>query len=522
MTTTRRTLILAVLLVAAGSLIFTTGAAVIDGEADTLADDHVAIQPAAGPNGDYAYLNDDDEIVVDVSPTNPNLSADFEGVNVGSTGRIGDVFTITYTANETADVWIEHEGENVTFVTDDGPVETESNAVTLGPNGSVSVGLQFDTRGAEPNTRLGAEEFAIHANVTDPGSDSGPSSTPGQQSAGAADEAPEPTPSVTVGRPSPSERSLEATGLGSDDTVGFEMDRVRLNETNVTLDYVELRGVSTETVSMETTGSPVAFADGGELDAAQEPVPMGYLSVTHEFDPTSVGQMRLRFSVDRAHLGAVDPADLVVFRQTDAGGWEPRETTPLDAATVDRRGLSTDRVHLVATTDDFSTFALATHVDRIGVREATVADATVEAGAETTVTATAENAGGAAGERTLTLTADGAAVDTVDVALEPGESTTVTFSAAFETTGTYDLAVEGTPVGELSVGTTASTETTPVAEGATDPDDGGSASDSGEGSSPAPPTDEPGGFGLADLGRLAALLAAVVAVLALARRRRRS
>lgn len=522
MTTTRRVLILAVLLVAAGSLIFTTGAAVIDGEADTLADDRVAIQPAAGPNGDYAYLNDDDEIVVDVSPTNPNLSADFEGVNVGSTGRIGDVFTITYTANETADVWIEHEGENVTFVTDDGPVETESNAVTLGPNGSVSVGLQFDTRGAEPNTRLGADEFAIHANVTDPDSDPDSSSTAGQESAGAADEDTEATPSVTVSRPSPSERSLEATGLGSDDTVGFETDRVRIDQANVTLDHLELRGVSTETVSMETVGNPTPFAEGGELDAAQEPVPMGYLSVAHEFDPANVEQMRLRFSVDREHLGAADPEDLVVFRQTDAGGWEPRETTPLDAATVDRRGLSTDRVHLVATTDDFSTFALATHVDRIGVREATVESATIEAGAGTTVTATTENAGGAAGERTLTLTADGAAVDTVDVALEPGESTTVTFSAAFETTGTYDLAVDGTPVGELSVGETASTETAPVAEGEASPDDGGSTSDSGDGSSPAAPTEEPGGFGLADLGRLAALLAAVVAVLTLARRRRQS
>jgi Protein of unknown function (DUF1102). len=394
MTTTRRTLILAVLLIAAGSLIFTTGAAVIDGEADTIADDRVTIQPANGPNGDYAYLNDDDEIVVDVSPANPNLPADFEGVNVGSTGRIGDVFTITYTANETADVWIEHEGENVTFVGDDGPVETESNAVTLEPNGSVSVGLQFDAREAEPNTRLGADEFAIHANVTDPDSEPDSSSTAGQQSAGATDEDPETTPSVTVSRPSPSERSLEATGLGSDDTVGFEMDRVRIDQTNVTLDYLELRGVSTETVDMETTGSPTAFADGGELDAAQDPVPMGYLSVVHEFDPANVEQMRLRFSVDREHLGAADPEDLVVFRQTDAGGWEPRETTPLDETTVDRRGLSTDRVHVVATTDDFSTFVLATHVDQIGVREATIADATVEAGAETTVTATAETRAG--------------------------------------------------------------------------------------------------------------------------------
>ena len=292
MTTTRRTLILAVLLVAAGSLIFATGAAVIDGEADTLADDRVAIQPADGPNGDYAYLNENDEIVVDVSASNPNLSAEFEGINVGSTGRISDVFTITYTANETADIWIEHEGENVTFVTEDGPVETESNAVTLGPNGSVSVGIQFDTRGAEPNTRLGADEFAIHANVTDPDSDSGPSSTGGQQSTTADnDDAPETTPSVTVSRPAPSERSLEATDLDSDDAVGFEMDRTQLSGANVTLDYLELRGVSTETVSMETTGSPRPFADGDELDAAQDPVPMGYLSVAHEFGPASVDQM---------------------------------------------------------------------------------------------------------------------------------------------------------------------------------------------------------------------------------------
>ena len=157
----------------------------------------------------------------------------------------------------------------------------------------------------------------------------------------------------------------------------------------------------------------------------------------------------------------------------------------------------------------------------MGVRETTLADAAVEAGAETTVTATVENAGGAAGERTLTLMADGEPVDATDVTLDSGESTTVTFSVAFETTGTYDLAVDGTPVGELSVDEeSASTETTSVGEDGTGSD--GGVSDSDASSSPAAPTEEPGGFGLVDLGRLTVLVAAVVAVLTLARRRRQS
>lgn len=104
MPTARRTLIFALLLVAAGSLIFTTGAAVVDGPADTFADDDLAVQPADGPNGNYAYLNDDDEIVVDISASNPNLGPDFEGVNPDALAAADGVFEITYTADEYARV----------------------------------------------------------------------------------------------------------------------------------------------------------------------------------------------------------------------------------------------------------------------------------------------------------------------------------------------------------------------------------------------------------------------------------
>lgn len=59
-----RTALLLCLIGLAASLALATGATVIDGPADTLADDRVAIQPADGPNGEYAYLDGDDELVI--------------------------------------------------------------------------------------------------------------------------------------------------------------------------------------------------------------------------------------------------------------------------------------------------------------------------------------------------------------------------------------------------------------------------------------------------------------------------
>jgi hypothetical protein len=89
-------------------------------------------------------------------------------VNVGTTGRIDDVFTVTYTADEYARVWIEYDSENVTFVADGDSIEGEANNVTLAPNETVAVGLAFDTRGKAAGTRLGADEFSIEAEIAEP------------------------------------------------------------------------------------------------------------------------------------------------------------------------------------------------------------------------------------------------------------------------------------------------------------------------------------------------------------------
>lgn len=530
MPTARRTVILAVLLVAVGSLAFATGATVLDGEADTLADDRVAVQPADGPNGDYAYLNDDDEIVIDVSASNPNLrNASFEGVNVDAEGTIDDVFTITYTADRSAEVWIERDGGdhdgNLTFVHADGPIENETNGVTLGPNESVSVGLRFDTHGTEAGTSLAPGEFSIHANVTDPEST-------GMTTTTADDDSESSGPRVLV-TGSGAERSLNATGIDLDDTVRFETDRIPINGSNVTLDALDLEGVSVESVDMTANGSPEPFAEAGELETPQEPIPLGYLSLAYDFDPESVESMRLRFSIDRGALGDTDPEDVAVLRRSDDAGsddWEPREIEVLDEEAVESRGLPADRVHFVATTRDFSTFAVAAHTDRIGVSDADLADDAVEAGVETTVTATVENTGGTAGEETVALTADGETLASTDVELAPGESTTVTFPVAFGADGVYDLTVDGTSAGPLVVGDGTDSGDGGT-EAGTDPAGEDTGSDDAEQGSDGDETDdapmnpslqEPGGFGLEALAGVTGLIALLLGVLALFRRVPRS
>lgn len=77
MNTVRRLSTIA-LLPTAASLALATAAAVVDGPADTFAEDRIAVQLADGPNGNYAYLNDD-ELVFDVLRSNPNLDPDLGG-----------------------------------------------------------------------------------------------------------------------------------------------------------------------------------------------------------------------------------------------------------------------------------------------------------------------------------------------------------------------------------------------------------------------------------------------------------
>ncbi|MGQ3328878.1 CARDB domain-containing protein [Halorubrum sp. FL23] len=524
MPTARRTLILALLLVAAGSLIFTTGAAVIDGDADTFADDDIAVQPADGPNGQYAYLNDADEIAIDVSASNPNIrDPSFEGVNVGATGTIDDVFEITYTADEYAHVWIEYASENVTFVADGDSIEGEANNVTLAPDESVAVGLALDTRGKTAGARLGADEFSIETKIAEPDEAGGTSASTHRTGGG---------PTITTTAPSAERREFGANDIGYGDAVRFEADGMHLDGSNVTLDGLDVEGVRNDRIEMNAAGTPEPVENGSALTAPTNPRSIAYLAVDHDFDADEVDAMTVRFSASREMLAdaGIDPRNVTFYRQSDAGDWTEKGAGVVGEEAVRRRGLPEDRVHFRATTTEFSTFAVAERVARFNVTETAIDPRAIDPGETATVRATVRNGGGAAGERSVTLTADGDPVANETVALAPNETATVALTAAFETPREYDLAVDGTDAGSLLVGDLAAGGgTDDEADAGTgtgrDNDAGagdGTGGDGPAGGSDAGPTEEPGAIDLDDLGGLVVFVALIVVGIALARRMPRS
>lgn len=506
MPTARRTLALAVLVLAAGSLVFATGAAVLEGPADTGVDDRLAVQPADGPNGNYSYLNDDDEIVVDISAANPNLPPDFEGVNPDALASADGIFTITYTANERAHVWVNNsEGDgSVTFTAGGDSIEGESNGVTLGPDESVAIGLDIDARGAVAGTQLGPDTFSIGAKLAEP-DDSLDTSVETDDGTG---------PSITVSAPGPAEREFAAADVPRDDALRFDADGMELHGTNVTLDRIDLEGVATGSVELTAAGSRGPFDDASALEAPTTPRPMGYLALEYGFDPDAVDGMTVRFSADARFLeeAETDPEAVTLFRQPADGDWEEITVERVDDDVARAIGLPDDRVHFRATTEEFSTFAIAERVPRIEVADAATVETALETGEAATVRATVENGGGADGTRPITLTADGDVVATETASVDAGEAKTVPLTATFETAGEYELAIDDAPAGTLTVGDPATSD---GAGGSTAIDDGDTGSD---GESASPLTEEPGAIDLASLGGLVALAVLALVGVALVRR----
>ena len=527
MSTVRRTLLLAALVAAAGGLAFATGAAVVDGPADTFAEDRLAVQPVEGPNGAYAYLNDDDEIVVDVSASNPKLPADFEGINPGSLASADGVFTITYTADGYARVWIEHPEANVTFVADGQSIEGRSNNVTLAPNETVAVGLEVDATDAVAGTTVGGDDFDIHAEIAEP--EDTERDDAGTTALGTGDEDGGSEVKTTVFSPSPDTREFEGRDLSGGESVTFDADGMEIAGGDVTLDRVRVMGASGGDVGFRTVGRPEPFASAGPLTDTRGAAPNGYFQFNHTFTDEDVSRVRFSVSVDREYLNETggDPEDLALYRRSAAepDGWERLETERVDPAVRRLLDLPDDRVHVQATTDDFSVFAVATERPVVRATTASLDRTAVDPGESVAVRATVANEGGSDGAREVTLTVDGDPVATERVTLAPGETATLAFETGFDEPGAYDVAVGGTAAGTLVVGDPGGAGGGEAsAGGGTDAGDTGSgdAGNAASGAAPDGPTEEPSGIDPSSIAGLAAFLAIVLVSVSLVRRMPRS
>jgi hypothetical protein len=142
---------------------------------DNLNGTALVLEPAEGPNGKYAVLNEEDEIELLLTESNPNLEGD--GVNPDTVTPIKRVFTITYRVAESSNymgegsvkVWITDDADDVHFFHGDdlgNSIEGSNNSVVLNESESIAVGILVDTRDPDHDVEE-ATTFSIHADRTE-------------------------------------------------------------------------------------------------------------------------------------------------------------------------------------------------------------------------------------------------------------------------------------------------------------------------------------------------------------------
>ena len=141
-------------------LITGVGASIFSGETDTITQ-NVSLEPADGPNGEYANLNENDELVIDITES----ESGGEGVPIGDVTTINNVFVAGYNGSQYAEIWITEDSPAVKFVSGGQQIQSQSNAIRVGPNETVSVGIQIDTT---ERTSIEINDMTVHARVAEP------------------------------------------------------------------------------------------------------------------------------------------------------------------------------------------------------------------------------------------------------------------------------------------------------------------------------------------------------------------
>ncbi|OYR62884.1 DUF1102 domain-containing protein [Halorubrum ezzemoulense] len=521
------TLLITISLGAVVLLVVSSGAVVLDQPSDPL-NDEVALQPGDNP---YAYLDENDELAVDITENNSNL--DNEGVNPDTFAAQETLFYITYDGNQSAEAWIDHEGTGVSFIVDGEPIESESNAIRLtSEKDTVSVGVEVDTRVAEvaPGDRL-IDEISVHARPANSeaiGDADNDANSDGDDDPGTV---------TTVESPESTARNVEILSLAAG--VETEVDLRQLHVGDPAVRLTDLMFVSTNSGNVE-------FEVRGTTDPPPETSAMplgvdtlGYYTVEFATADQPINEATTELVVDRDYLAEmeVNPEQLAVYRETEAG-WKQTKTTTV--------GTNDETVRLRVASTGLSAFAVAAERPALVPVEAALSTDQVAAGETLTVTVNLDNNGRAPANdvKVQIVTADERELvsdEAATVNAEVGETTTESIVVRLNSTGEYNLVLTGPALeagsGSSGMGTDQliaqsitvterpDGETGTEAEGAssinTPNEDSADTSVSGEtevGNDREKVVTEPSGIDLTDIGGIALLIGIVLTTLLLFRR----
>jgi hypothetical protein len=212
---------------------------------------------------------------------------------------------------------------------------------------------------------------------------------------------------------------------------------------------VSLDGIAVTLATNRSFDLGVSVAGNGSVADAAAPgrVPIAGVTVVNSISDDEIRNATVGFSVDGDRLNAlgVTPANVSLYRFSD-GSWNALTTTVSNA--------SDGRRAYEAETPGFSRFAIATSVPTnpdFAVTDATLDTQRVTPGERFSVTATVANTGNGDGTFVGGLEANGTVVATGQATVAAGETGTLTLHSRTSDTGTYELTVNDTVAGTVTV-----------------------------------------------------------------------
>ncbi|MFC6723296.1 PGF-pre-PGF domain-containing protein [Halobium palmae] len=341
----------------------------------------------------------------EVSDSNPKEDVTFDA-SVTKTTKPGSENTSPRVKVETLDNWSTGEYRWVhVAVNEDGTiVSSNTGTLSLGPKDGVDNGDDDDDDGpSNPSA----------------GGGGGGGGAPGGKS-------------TKVSSPSSSSAEMKISQNGADDRY-----RIQFEDHTPERNGISLSGL---TVQMrEWVGSlsvKASIVDDVPSDVARPPTKTaGFFSIESTAPESSFDGGVFRFSLSDERLDAlgVAPDDVTLYRYHN-GKWHALETR--------HKGENS----FAANTPGFSYFAIgasSSAASSLSVTNIDLDRTSVAAGESVTLSATVENTGSASGSKTIDLLIDGNAVQTKEIELGAGESSTIDFSHTFEEAGSYTLGVTG-------------------------------------------------------------------------------
>ncbi|WP_232686824.1 PKD domain-containing protein [Halobacterium zhouii] len=403
-------------------------------------------------------------------------------VRFDATGSTDDVGVVDYewtlpdgttVAGTTADVTFEQAGEyTVSIAVTDAAGNTETTAASI--------------------TVTDAGNGGSNAGDSDPG---------GSDDSSPADDTSEHAPDVVVGEnavnvaftelPADTPATAVFANTAATSANGVSLNELTLSttrETNVTLDVSASESVP--------AGTP-AVGSGSLL----------YLNVSESVSEDALGEVTFGFTVSEKRLAAAnaDPSEVSLWRYHD-GEW-----AQLDTQVAGQTG---DAYRFNATSPGLSVFAVRAASADVSVESADLGDSSVTVGDSVAVSATLVNDGAANGSATVPFVVDGETITerTVMVPANGERTVSVTYTPGSE--GTYDVRVGNVSAGTLDV-TAAGTTDAPDDQSTTAAPDNQDQPDG----PPTGPTREPSGFSATSVAAVGLIVAAVLGLFLLARRR---